>query len=80
MREPRPSAMNRRGWLTVRWDKRQNDLVYGWPTNAADGALMNLYFNRSGFDPAITRELEARGYDITTLQFRIKKKDMTPWP
>ncbi|HZG67765.1 MAG TPA: hypothetical protein VEZ12_13540 [Herpetosiphonaceae bacterium] len=53
--------------LTVRWSKRERDLMIDYPAKC-DGALM-----ASALDE-LRPELEARGYDITTLRFSVARK------
>jgi hypothetical protein len=70
------------GWLTAYWGHEsrasrgaQKDLVFGSPCRP-DGHLLYgaLSFVDMGHGKTLTQELEARGYDITTLQFSIKRK------
>lgn len=67
--------------LVVKWSKKENDLLIGGP-NGPDRHLTHGFFNRT---PILTwdgkvayenfvKELENRGYDITTLKFSIKRK------
>lgn len=61
------------GWLTAYWGRESGDrsgskeLIFGSPSRP-DGHL--LY----GALAPLVKELEARGYDITTLQFSIRRK------
>lgn len=63
------------------------DVCYAWGdgTSSADGRLLHcalsterLTFDFPGtgtvFEPSLIKELEARGYDITTLRFTIQKR------
>lgn len=67
------------GWLTAYWGRdtrgASKDLVFGSPCRP-DGHLLHSAFNHLEFTGGKTliQELEARGYDITTLQFSIKRK------
>lgn len=67
------------GTLAVRWRPNHNGdgpgLVFHY-ARPADGHLMHQFFACS-HEPGglpLKDELEARGYDITTLQFTIRKK------
>ena len=74
------------GWLTAyfgRTDGGGNDLNFAAPSRA-DSRLLYNAFCVKGYDergrlvqPSLVEELEARGYDVTTLEFRIKRK-VTP--
>ncbi len=69
------------GWLTAYWGREEGsrsgskDLIFGSP-NRPDGHL--LYWALTGLEvcdkSSLVKELEARGYDITTLQFSIRRK------
>jgi len=66
--------------LYVRWSKKEQDLLYNYPRKSDAGALID-YFERlensatcDGKLRTMRKELEARGYDITTLKFSIKRK------
>lgn len=76
------------GTLAVRWQKHADGrgfpgLVYWFP-NRKDGWLVHNTFATGHYcprvgapgvlEPSFIRELEARGYDLTTLQFTIRKK------
>lgn len=62
--------------LAAKWSKKENDIMIYYP-NKCDGALLNnhLFHPRDSISchPFI-KELERRGYDITTLKFSVKKK------
>lgn len=78
--------------LSVRWSKRENDLLFHHPGPKPDGHL--LYGALCGercrrsydpedpggvtYDPSFVKELDARGYDITTLRF-LKAKPTAPF-
>lgn len=53
--------------LTVQWSKRERDLMIGFPAEC-DGWLMHNALE------TLRPELEARGYDITTFRFSVKRK------
>jgi hypothetical protein len=65
------------------WSKKERAIIYHHPTRAADGGLVSFVFeNESGFcwsgadgyEKTFLKELEKRGYDLTTLRFSIMKK------
>uniref|UniRef100_A0A6H1ZXK8 Uncharacterized protein n=1 Tax=viral metagenome TaxID=1070528 RepID=A0A6H1ZXK8_9ZZZZ len=73
------------GQLKVQWGKLPDDdpdIVYsgGIGTNGCDRALLHHVFGspRYTYDgnttPSLYDELEARGYDLTTLKFSIEKR------
>lgn len=77
--------------LSVRWSKREGDLLFSHPAYAADGHLLygTLCADRwrpdwdggdvRGLrDPSFVKELEARGYDITTLRFSVRYRHDAP--
>lgn len=53
------------------WSKKENDLVIAFPKRS-DGNFLHSSFFDSGF----IKELIARGYDIKTLKFSIKKPEV----
>lgn len=73
--------------LSVWWSKKEKDLMFGGPSKV-DCRLVNNVFclkrarpltvdeaNPFGlFDPDFIHDLEARGYDITTLRFSVERK------
>jgi len=91
-RAPRPKA----GQICLKWGKIRHmdpDLVVagGKGTDRADlrlvmGAFDSIRFHAAtggvgqGFDRSIAEELHRRGYDLTTLEFRISKKGATDAP
>lgn len=72
------------GEIRIDWSKRENDLVFSWGGEGAtkatagylQGQLSYKHYDCNGrlTEPSIIEELEARGYDITTLHISIKKK------
>lgn len=73
--------------LRAQWSKRERDVSFGWPSGPqtkADGHLLHSVFGVERYpppsplnrlpDPSLLKELERRGYDITTLCFSICKK------
>ena len=66
--------------LSVKWSKRANDLMIDFPDKPdghyIHGALCSERFNWDGSTrKSVVDELEARGYDITTLKFEVKMKE-----
>jgi len=69
------------GWLTAYWGRESKqksgpkDIVFGSPCRP-DGHLLYgaLAYIDVGHGKSLVEELEDRGYDITTLQFSIKRK------
>lgn len=59
--------------LYASYHKNRRDIIYTYPTKV-DGALMHWLFNQKLQEMNFLEELEARGYDITTLRFCIRKK------
>lgn len=66
------------------WD--EPSIVYAWGDGVAKadanmlihamgGERMRSAFSGFAFDPSLVKELEARGYDLTTLKFSIQKKE-----
>jgi hypothetical protein len=73
--------------LRYRWNAKLRDFWISYP-RSADGHLIAGHFggkrmaadyggpgpSRIVFDPSFTAELEARGYDLTTLKFEVRMK------
>lgn len=67
------------GWLTAFWGREprgcSKDLVFGSPSRPDGHFLYGVFsFLEVHAGKTFTQELESRGYDITTLQFSIRKK------
>jgi len=68
------------GTLAVRWRRNPEglgpDFVFYYPTNPSDGHLLHSVFDCSDIHNGNTliEELDRRGYDLSTLQFTIRKK------
>ena len=62
--------------LRVRWSKRERDLMFAWDKHPPDGHLLYGAFCRAAVDGerSLVEDLEARGYDLTTLRFQIRRK------
>jgi hypothetical protein len=60
--------------LTVRWSRRERALLYDG--HKPTGGLLAYYFEHvENYDKrTLSAELEARGYDLTTLRFSIRRK------
>ena len=71
--------------LKVKWSKKEKDILFEYPRRC-DGALLHYYMGSDTpvYDPCLDKkyelrkslfkELEERGYDLTTLKFSIKLK------
>lgn len=68
------------GWLTSYWGRDQRsslskDLIFASPCHADGHLLYDMFCHaKSANGKTFKEELEARGYDVTTLQFSIKRK------
>lgn len=62
--------------LRVRWSRKTRDLMFAWEQDPSDGHFLYGAFCRapSGDERSLAQELEARGYDLTTLRFQIRRK------
>ena len=65
--------------LKCRWSKGKKDLLFYYP-NKADGHFLHGFFSYNRYDSLgheynFIRDLESRGYDITTLKFEISKRE-----
>jgi hypothetical protein len=77
------------GELVMRWGKMPRDapdMVMAWGAGCSkrDGALLHYMLASKRmhwtdgtltFEPSFLDELEARGYDLTTLRFSVRKKE-----
>lgn len=69
------------GWLTAYWGResrgQNKELIFGCPSKS-EGHLLNWVFSHAkmaGYDNKnFLQTLESYGYDLTTLQFSIKRK------
>jgi hypothetical protein len=65
--------MKNKSDVTIKWSKRERALLYTGPKPTC-GMLAYVFETLVTHDDTLTKELEARGYDLTTLRFSIKKK------
>lgn len=67
------------GELKARWSKRERDILLehgGAGADKSDGSWLCSWLDRhKGFDDTFLKELERRGYDITTLRISVKQKE-----
>lgn len=59
--------------LVYRWNKKENDFVIHYPSKP-DGHLLHGFFAGHCDAKEFIRELEARGYDLTTLVFSVERR------
>ncbi len=73
-------------WLTVRWGRlrgaRSEDILLSGPRRCDRSLMYGVLCvkpvkGEALLDRSLLDELEARGYDTTTLEFRIKRKATT---
>lgn len=68
------------GWLTAFWGResrheKKSDLIFGSPCGPDRGLLHSTLCSFDvGYGKSLVKELDSRGYDITTLQFSVKRK------
>ena len=66
------------GELKANWSKREKDIMFSWGAEGADkcdGNWLNNWLTwHKGFDNTFLKELESRGYDITSLKISVKRK------
>lgn len=86
----RPNLLEVRYGKADRWDSPDVCYVWGPGTAKADASLMHTMFSGYGWRKddrtapvavehnGFLKELEARGYDLTTLRFAIQKKAVAP--
>lgn len=70
--QPKPNQ------LVAFWSRRERDIMLNWGEGCSKGDARLLHEalgHRIASDMLpFTKELEARGYDITTIKFSIRKK------
>ena len=57
--------------LGARWSKRERDILFTW--DAMPGGSSNGHLLHNVLSP-LAKELEARGFDLATMRFSIRKK------
>ena len=62
--------------LRMRWNKREKDWMTDYP-NKSDGFLIQYDLIQTDTFQHLIAELQERGYDITTLQFSVKRPKPT---
>jgi hypothetical protein len=62
--------------LRVAWSKRERALLYHFEDYSSNSSLLSSFFEHLKYpgEKTLAQELEARGYDLTTLKFSIQKK------
>lgn len=74
--------MARPGELVARWGKRERDVLLDWGGDGvgkSDGSWLHSWLSwHKGFDGTFLAELEARGFDLTTLRISVKRKSPVP--
>lgn len=83
-RKPKPRPGELIVWYGSLYRGEAPDLVASWGgegAGKADGALVLFHLNPYAFEkkPSLTEELERRGYDLGTLEFRIRRKRDVKW-
>ena len=63
--------------LRFRWSKREKDFLISFP-NKPDGHLVHGFFEGYMSGQDFLKELEKRGYDLTTLKFEVTRKEDVP--
>lgn len=66
--------------LKAKWSKKENCILYHFDKRPSDGSILADFFERitskftcDGKERTLKDELTARGFDITTLKFSIKR-------
>ena len=65
--------MNNEDGIQVKWSKREHDWIIHYP-NKPDGWLTHGFVRGDDTFPEWIKELEQRGYDLTTLKLSVKLK------
>lgn len=63
--------------LRATWSKKEQDIMFHFPTRKCDGAILAHVFSGIKLHEGRTLidELKARDYDITTLKFSVELKE-----
>lgn len=73
--------MSRKPALSARWSKRHRDLLYNFDRYPPDGHFLHGLFSHVVVDGKsgrnLVQELEARGFDVTTVRFSIQRKEQS---
>lgn len=68
------------GELKACWGKKEKDVILKWNgvgTTKSNGSWLCSWLSyHRGFENTFLKELESRGYDLTTLKISIKKKHL----
>jgi hypothetical protein len=69
----------RPGEIKTGWNARERDIGFAWGADGAAKADANLLYGALCFkrvlgERTLIQELEARGYDLTTMRFSIRRK------
>ena len=82
----RPAIKDPKGTLYAYWSERERDVEFHFP-NKPDGHWLHAWFSDARLGSSLRdeessmgflKQLEARGYDITTLRFSVRKKPDHP--
>ena len=71
------SQMRTKPDLVAKWSKRENDILYHWQAGSkTESRLVAYALETAGVfkGNSLRRELQERGYDITTLKFSIRRR------
>lgn len=68
---PKPRSEKGERQLRAYWSKSERDIEFWYPDQKANGA----YLHGCVFTKEFVREMDERGFDITTLDFKISKKE-----
>lgn len=62
------------GILKVRWSKREKALIYDGVKTSGGMLAHHFEYVPTYHAASLVKDLEERGYDLTTLRFQIRKK------
>jgi hypothetical protein len=64
--------------LSVKWSSKENALLYSYPCKP-DGGMLASAFEQDKLllGKSLVDELVSRGYDLTTLRFKINKNEQS---